>query len=247
VTAPALWTESFSVRAYEIGPDERARVLTLCDYAQEAAGNHARALGVESFDLGHGPGAWVLHRLRMRVDRFPDWREAVGVETWPSAEDGLRAERDFVFRGEGGVPLAHAVSTWLVLDVARRRPARLPASVRAIRVPVAPRALPPAAPPTAPEEAAAECRFSVRRADLDRNGHANNVRFVEWALEGVTEDVAASKRLAAFDALFKAEAAAGDTVVVETASCGADSYAHRLRRAADGIELAVLHTHWAAP
>ena len=36
--APEVWRQPFAVRAYEVGPDERASVLTLADYFQEAAG-----------------------------------------------------------------------------------------------------------------------------------------------------------------------------------------------------------------
>lgn len=265
---PLVWTESFRVRAYEVGPDERARVLTLCDYVQEAAGEHAHAAGVEDFALADGPGTWVLARLRLRLAERPAMRETVTVVTWPSGRDGLRAERDFeLFAGDlaggetGGTRLAWGTSTWFVMSVARRRPVRLPPALDAFGPPDRPRAVPPpGADPAAPERVLAEARFTVRRSDLDRVGHANNVRFAEWVLEATERLPSPPGHLAGLDLLFRAEAVAGDTVVSAVGPAGTDApvtdatgtdvpggalaLAHQLTREADGRVLAVARTLW---
>ena len=254
-----VWTESFRVRAYEVGPDERASVLTLCDYVQEAAGEHARAAGVEDFALANGPGTWVLSRLRLRLAGQPAMRETVTVVTWPSGRDGLRAERDFeLFAGnpDTGPRLLWGTSTWFVMSVARRRPVRLPPALDAFGPPDRARSLPPTeTDPAAPEAVLAEARFTVRRSDLDRVGHANNVRFAEWVLEATETLPSPPGRLAGLDLLFRAEAVAGDTVVSAVgpvaedttgtdAADGSLTLAHRLTRASDGRLLAVAHTFW---
>ena len=124
--SPLVWREPFSIRAYEVGPDETASVLTVCDLLQEAAGEHARAADREGFPLPNGGrSTWVLARLRLQLHRRPRMRERVEVETWPSDLDGLRATRDFRLSADGE-PLAVATSTWFLMDVARRRPVRLP-------------------------------------------------------------------------------------------------------------------------
>ena len=69
---PLVWSEPFSIRAYEVGPDETASVLTVCDLLQEAAGEHARASDREGFPLPDGGWAtWVLSRLRVVMHRRP--------------------------------------------------------------------------------------------------------------------------------------------------------------------------------
>jgi medium-chain acyl-[acyl-carrier-protein] hydrolase len=242
---PLVLSVSFEVRAYEVGPDGAASPLALCDYLQEAAGHHARALGVEFPALPAGAGTWVLARLRLHVERLPAHGETVGVETWPSAHDGLRAERDFVVRTADGRPVARASSEWLVIDPARRRPARLPTDVRALRLPERPRALPPEPEPAAPAAPDAASTFAVRRSDLDRVGHANNVRFVEWALEAVPDAHFAAHTLARLDVRYRAEAVRGTVVRVEGGP-GAEpgALAHHLRRDADGATLALARSLW---
>jgi acyl-ACP thioesterase len=239
-----VWTEPFRVRAYEVGPDERARVLALCDYVQEAAGEHAASAGVETFALADGPGTWILSRLRFEIAGRPPMRSRVRVVTWPAAQDGLRAERDFELRDDADAVLMRGTSTWVVMSVARRRPVRLPDAISTFGPADRPRALPPPdAEPSAPETVTAEARFTVRTSDLDRVGHANNVRFAEWALEAAER--LSPGTLAGLDLAFRAEAVAGD-VVVSTVGPGdaPGRCAHRLARDSDDRTLALATSIW---
>jgi medium-chain acyl-[acyl-carrier-protein] hydrolase len=242
---PPLWTEPFRVRSYEIGPDGRIALPPLCDWLQEAAGNHATALGVATDQLLEGGKAWVLTRLQVEVARYPAWREAVTVQTWPSAEDGLYAQRDFLLTDEAGGPIARATSQWLVIDVARRRPLRLPSAVTALTRPDRPHALSPSrhalSPPETPD---APHPFTVRRSDLDLNQHVNNVRYVEWALEATPPGVIEGSRCVGVDVQFRAESVYGDTIESLAEAEAPGAVRHLVRRASDHRLLAVLHTRW---
>ncbi len=238
---PLVWTEPFVIRAYEVGPDEAASVLTVCDLLQEAAGEHARATDRDGFPLPSGGHAtWVMSRLRLRVARRPTIHEGVAVETWPSALDGLRATRDFRMTGDDGRVLAVATSLWFLIDVARRRPVRLPAAMDGFAAADKPRALTLGAPPHAPAEVEHAQTFAVRRSDLDRVGHANNVRFVEWALEALPD----AAGLREVDVLYRSEAVAGDDVASEAGPLAGGARDHRLTRASDGRILALARTQW---
>ena len=238
---PLVWTEPFRIRATEVGPDERATVLALADLLQEAAGEHARASGREHFDLEAGRGTWVLARMRLAVARRPALREAVTVETWPSAYEGVRVHRDFLLRGEGGAVDVRATSVWFVIDVARRRPVRLPPSMHTFGPPADhERALDVGDPPEAPASVEAEQAFAVRHADLDRVGHANNVRFLEWALEAA----GGADGLREIDVAYRAEAVLGDRVVSLVGPRVDGVRAHEIVREADGRTLARARTLW---
>lgn len=238
--APEVWRHGFTVRAYEVGPDERASVLTVADYFQEAAGEHARSGGVETFDLDGSVGTWVLQRLRLRFDGLPHMRQAVEVETWPSGRDRLKAYRDYRLRSEAGDVLAVGTSAWFVIDVERRRPVRLPAGLERFGPAEPEDVLSFEAPPEAPEAVEHARTFHVRRSDLDRVGHANNVRFLEWALEALPS----ADGLREIEVVYQSEAVYGDDVVSEAGPLVDGARAHRLARAADGRTFALARTLW---
>lgn len=246
--APTVWTDPFTVRSYEIGPDGRLTVPTLCDYLQEAAGNHATALGVATDRLLADGLAWLLARLQVEVFRLPAWREEIAVQTWPSAADGLYAQRDFSVTDSDGDQIARATSQWFVLNVERRRPTRLPAEVLAFDLPDRPHALEPGrAPHPSLEVAEHERLFTVRRSDLDLNRHVNNVRFVEWALEAVPDEIQETRTLRSLDVQFRAESVYGDTIrsacATEESSDGV-ALTHEVTRESDGQLLARARTVW---
>ena len=236
-----VWTEAFVIRAYEVGPDGNASVLTLCDLLQEAAGEHARSAGREGFALPNGGWAtWVLSRLGLEVDRLPRLRERIEIETWPASLDGLRATRDFRAYGDDGLEVARATSQWFLIDVDRRRPVRLPPSMDGFAALGRPRALVLEDEPHAPGSAEHRQTFAVRRSDLDRVGHANNVRFLEWMLESLPS----ADGLEGVDVRYRAEAVYGDRITVESGPALEGVRYHRVARASDDRTLALARTTW---
>lgn len=239
---PLVWIQTFQIRAYEVGPDETASVLTVCDLLQEAAGEHALSMNRDGFDLPDGRFAtWVLARLRVQLHRRPRIRETVTIETWPSDLDGLRAFRDFRMTGEEGDALASATSAWFLIDPERRRPVRLPPSMEGFSLRDRERSLTFSSsgltPPDSPET---ERTFTVRRSDLDRVGHANNVRFIEWALEALDGENA----LREIDVQYRTEAVYGDSVVSRASAMHEGVRSHEITRVADGRSLALARTLW---
>jgi len=239
------WTESFAVRSYEVTPHGRASLQTLCKYCQEVAGNHAQALGLSRDAMLDRGLAWVLMRLRLQVQRYPEWGHTVRVETWPSGVDSLHATRAFLLRDGNAAPLARGTSAWAVIDVKRRRPVRIPDDVYDIEPPDRPRPLDFATRRVhALEQADRARRFDVRFSDLDVNQHVNNVRYVEWALEAAPREMLLTQQPTEIDIQFRAETGLGETVVTQLQQ-DADRLLHRLRRTRDDKTVAQATTQWA--
>lgn len=243
-----IWTESFRVRPHEVTPTGTASLLALGTYLQEAAGHHAEALGVSMQALQAENQAWVLAHLHVAIDRLPKWEDEVTVETWPSDLDRLYATREFVLHADE-TAIAHATSTWLVLDTEARRPRRPPRMLYDLETPDRPPALPHDWDDLSlPERADHRRSFDVRYHDLDVNRHVNNVRYLEWALETLPPDLLDAHRCTSLALQFKAETTLGDPVQaaaqVEDTDDALD-VRHALRHADDDRLLAVAHTQWA--
>lgn len=240
--------ETFCVRAYESGVDNRVTLPAYCNYLQEIAGNHARELGLGIRELQDAGFTWMLERLRLSVGGYAAWRENVTIRTWPAGLRGrLSAVRDFVARGDSGAVLLQGVSAWLYVDLSTRRIARLPEAFAAL----APAGTPhvDVAEPSRkipdfgePEWSAA---LTVRRSDTDFNAHVNNAHYVEWTLECLPDAWCGAHRARELDISFRAAAKWGDTVVCEAAREGGRALLHRIRRQSDQAVLAVARTVWA--
>jgi len=229
---PVYGTEDVVVRCYETGPGGLARPATFADYFQEAASNNARALGFPGERLWAQGMAWVLARLALHVHRYPAAGETVCIRTWPAAHDRTIAQRCYEATDIHGQPLAWGTSAWVVMDMASRRMLPIPDFVaqgypkdQPDCRPFATRAVPKL------REPAHQAQLLSRRADMDANGHVNNARYVDWVLEAMQQDFAATHEPSMVDITFRAECGAGVPLVSLCSAPEEQTSLHSLRLA----------------
>jgi acyl-ACP thioesterase len=222
--------EEFKIRATEIDFDQKATLPAICNLLQEVAGNHAQELQFDITDLQQDKLTWVLHRLCVKMYRYPDWRETITIQTWPSSGDGLRAYRDFLILDSDENIIGKSLSYWLMMNIESRRPTRIPQKI----LDMAPTNIEHVLPVTdgnfkdIKNPDATQC-FDVRKTDLDLNRHVNNVRFIEWALSCVPENETVSE----IDIKFMAESVFGDTALAEIKNNPDGGFYHQIERVSD--------------
>lgn len=252
--AIAPHSEEFTIYEFLGDGNGRGSIQGLCEYMQEAAGNHAAKLGLSMNRLYDEKLAWVLARLRLVPEKMPAMHSRIVVETWPVGIEGLQYRRDFIVRGMGGDVLLRAVTQWVVVSLETRKAGRVPAFIAEVGLANANSVTAmDDARPRFPEvgEAFESCDFRARLSDLDRNRHVNNVRYMDWIIESVPE-AARNGRLADLELMFRAEAYKDDTIAVRTMpeSPGAEAPApgeifyHSLVRERDNKELVRAKSVW---
>ncbi len=236
------------MRSYETDPQGRLRIPILCQLLQEAATTHAALLGVAVELLIDSGFAWVLSRLELEMERWPGVDEEIVVETWPDALNRLFTERKFMLFDAKGCQVGSATTLWLVLDLTRRRPVRLPAEVvdrlSALGLDDSPARGGELMPPDPIDH---ERSFTVRRSDLDLAGHVNNTSYVEWAVEAVPDEIHDNNELALLEIQFLSECHHGQNVLSRSQIIdrkhGTD-VRHQLIREEDGIEVSRAASVW---
>lgn len=244
----AVHDQRFRVRAYETDPHGRLEVPILCKLMQEAATAHAGILGVSVETLMDHGVAWVLSHLRLEIERWPGPDAEIVIRTWPEAANRLFIERRFEVLDSTGELWASASTHWLVLDLERRRPVRLPAMVLEAMTsheigstPLKPDRL------DGPEIVDHERIFTVRRTDLDLADHVNNTSYIEWAIEAVPDEVWANQELAELQIGFLSECHHGQTIVSVSQTmeeARGTMVRHQLVRREDGEPAARARTLW---
>jgi acyl-ACP thioesterase len=237
-----IYDKIFDIRSYEVDLTGNVRPTALLNYMQEAAGDHARRLGIAVRDLLPRGLTWVLSRTHLKLLGTAVSREEVHVRTWPSTREGRFTCREFELTVAADRPLALATCSFAVLDLATRRPVVI--DKRLLSYPLVPRRVIADDFATLPRlaEAETELTFRVGRADLDINRHANNVAYAAWALETMPASVADKCHLA-----YRAEVLYGETIRARSRELpGSEDrmFLHQLVRAEDGVELTRLVTRW---
>lgn len=230
-------SETFTIRASEVGSGGQITLPALCSLFQEVAGNHALKLNFDITQLHEQDLTWVLHRMDIQIDRYPNWREKIMVETWPAAGDALRAYRDYRILDQEGNQIGACLSYWMMINLKTRKPTRMPKEVLDLRLSEIDHVLPVKSDRISSfEEADATKKFVVRKSDLDMNEHVNNARFVEWLMETYDDDKA--YLIKNIDIMFMRESHAGDMITSERKNEEHQNYRHQLTNQ-DGDVLAL--------
>jgi acyl-ACP thioesterase len=209
---------------------------------------HAAILGVAVESLIEGGVAWVLSKLYLEIKRWPAADEEIVIETWPEAASRLFTERRFEILDPSGRRIGAVSTLWLVLDLDRRRPIRLPPQVtdrlHEHELGPEPRKFGDLA---APDPIERELGFTVRRSDLDLADHVNNTSYVEWAIEAVPDEVWSTADLDELEIHFLCECHSGQAVLSRSQVIDRGNETevrHQLIRQEDGAEVARARTIW---
>jgi len=238
---------SFLVRTYEVDFRAKALPLTLLNYLQDAAGEHAARLGFSVLDLLKRDLTWLLSRYHVRIVRTPSFGETVTITTWPSGRQGIFALRDFEITDGAGRPVGAATSSWILWNLKSRQPARLEENLPD-RVALERRAVPDDFPPLpACPPGGRELGFRVEMQDIDFNNHVNHPVYIQWALETAPEPVLRTLTPAAIEVAYKGEAVYGEEVVsriVQVEEGPRPVFLHGIFHKVRGTELTRLRTTW---
>ena len=146
---------------------------------QEVAGNHFSQLAMDYETLAQRGLFWAITRNKVQITRLPVRGEKIRLETWPMPTTRVAYPRSIVAYDEAGNEVFRSITLWVLMDLGSRSMV-LPGK-SGIEVAGTLRGNELASPLGLPAKALANRRSrSVCFTDLDRNGHMNNTKYLDW-------------------------------------------------------------------
>lgn len=169
-------------------------------------------LGV-GFDALYRQGRlWVISRIKAVIERTPALYETVTAETWPEPTGRVDFDRDYLVRGADGRIIARGVSKWCVIDLNSRRLVRAQDIIFPGEFCMEKTFETPFTKLAQQESLPIAFEHTVRRSDLDHNGHMNNARYGELLLDAVPTD----RMIRAFQIDFLHEALHNEMIAIHS-------------------------------
>ena len=174
-----IYRQQFTIDHLHLDRFGRCKPSALLYFAQEAAENHCLILAADWRTLQEKGLFWAVIRQKVQVTRLPAAGEVITVETWPMPTTRVAFPRSTVAYDQQGNEVFRAISLWVLMDVESR--AMVLPGKSGITVEGTLRGTELSAPGR-PVPAVLEKRQSraVRFSELDRNGHMNNTRYLDW-------------------------------------------------------------------
>lgn len=212
-----MFTLQEKIRFSETAHTGRLNMYGIVNYFQDCCTLHSDFLGYGVERNRKEGTAWILNSWQIVVERYPKGHEVIDVNTWPTKFERFIGTRNFSMKTKEGEMLAYANSIWSFMDRKMMRPIRPSGEMveaygieEPLDMEYAPRKI------KAPKEWEDMEPFPVRRSFIDTNGHMNNGKYVEAALE-YAED---PEKIRQMRVEFKLSAMYGEMIYPKTAQDG---------------------------
>jgi len=174
-----IYQQEFHINDAAVDCFGRLKPSMLLFYVQEVAGIHASSLGAGYDALALKNLFWAILRTHVQITRLPRSGETIRVETWPMPTSRVAYPRSVVAYDAAGNEVFRAISLWCLMDTVSR--AMVLPGKSGVLVNGTLRGNELAVPGSlAVKGLQNTASRTVRFSDLDRNGHMNNTRYLEW-------------------------------------------------------------------
>ena len=174
-----IFQKDFQISDIHVDCFGRLKPSMLLYLAQEIAGSHCKELNADYQALAQHRLFWAISRTKVVINRMPRSGETIHMETWPMPTTRVAYPRSMVAYDEAGNELFRTISLWVLMDLDTRKMV-LPGQ-SAISVDGTLRGMELATPGgLVPKPLANSSSRTVRFSDLDRNGHMNNTKYLDW-------------------------------------------------------------------
>lgn len=177
-----IYSREFSIDTVYVDRFGRLKSSMILYFAQEVATDHCEILGCDWDAMAQKGLFWAVIRHRIQIQRLPMVGENIRIETWPMPTTRTSYPRSMAAYDEQGEVLFRVHSLWVLMDVKSRAmvlPGKSGVEVNGI---LRGTELPTPAS-LIPREMERQTARTVCYSDLDRNGHMNNVKYLDWAAD----------------------------------------------------------------
>lgn len=174
-----FFVQNFEINDMVVDRFGRLKPSMVLLYAQTVATQHGEQLSVGYDILREKRMFWAVIRHRVQISRMPHHGETIRVETWPMPATRSAYPRSVIAYDEAGNECFRAISLWVLMDMDKRSMILPGKSGISVMGSVRGNELAPPGSLT-PKPLVNHRQRSVCFSDLDRNGHMNNTKYLEW-------------------------------------------------------------------
>ncbi len=239
--------KQFELRYFEMNEFGVASPTSILTLLEETAADHCCLINHSLDQLAEQNIGWILISGYMQIERYPAYREKITVRTWLSKYSNIKGFRENIIYDEQGLIIGRAKGLWVFFDIEKRRPIQIFNDIKnswsfkseeCINYNIAKKI-------NAIDSANYTRIFKVNRYDTDKNKHVNNIRYLQWAIESVPDEIINNYYLFSIDGRFVAEAQYDDTIISLAEEDGIDtSFLHTIKIQNNNKVCAIAKTVW---
>ena len=223
-------TYTFRIEPQSVDFQYKVRLSALTDILLTTAGFNADDNGFGMRLLHSMNYAWVLLRMAIEMDIFPLQYENIHVKTWIEHVGRATTTRHFRIYNDRNEIIGKASSVWAMIDMKTRKAQDLSVlkgiqdfahgdSIN-IEKPIKINAI----------EGVLKDSFKIKYSDIDINGHANSIRYIDWISNCFSLEIYRLKKLKRFEINFMNEMMYDDKVEIYMQQLTTNDFLFEIRK-----------------
>jgi acyl-ACP thioesterase len=242
--------KQFELRYFEVNEFGIASPTTILTLLEETAADHCFSIDHSLYQLKKENVGWVLFSGIIQMHRYPSYKEKIKIRTWLSEYSTVKGFRENIIYDAQENIIGGARGLWVFFDIERRRPVKIPEEIKekwsnrneeSICYNISKKIKPI-------EKADFQLKFKVNRYDTDMIKHVNNIRYLQWVIETIPDEIVDNYYMYSIDGRFTGEAHYGQTIDSLTKNekngMNEKSFMHTIKNAETNKVCATAKTIW---
>ena len=248
------YIDEYIVGFRDIDRNYDIKIPQLLEILGTVSTKHTNSIGFDPLYLNRQGLAWILYEWKVEIQYTKLYAQPITIETFAVDRKGLYFIRYFGIYDKNGKIIGRASAKWIVINIEKRKITKLPKEMLNIidfditsmnenqkwiyQIPNE------SVKPGNLKDDCIQKIFPIRFYDIDANNHANNVKYVEWAIETLNGDdnFLHSNRIESLNIIYKKET--GEKGKIHSKAINQDNTTYHEIYSDNEILLAVLEIVW---
>ena len=208
-----IFKKEYKINIFNVDSDHICKFSSLVDFLWDIVISQSDSLGETNEGFVHNQCIWVLLKYDITIYEYPKFKDTITVDTKVIGAKKFYGYRQNTIKNSEGKVIGEVFSTAILIDFENRRPMRISSEqgeVYGLNREL--HEVPPLddIPKIKKEDYLKD--YPVRYSDIDSNGHVNNVKYMEMAIDTLPRSILNEYKIFNIKVLFKKETTDGDTL-----------------------------------
>ncbi|MCR1949919.1 thioesterase [Clostridium sp. DSM 100503] len=212
-----IFEKEYTINIFNVDSEHKCTFSSLADFLWDVIIAQSDYLGETNEGFAQNNCIWVLLKYDITIYEYPKFKDKITVQTKVLGTKKFYGYRQNTMKNSEGKIIGEVFSTAILIDFDKRRPMRISPKQSEIyglkeelvEVPVLDD-IPKLQKPDYIKD------YPVRYSDIDFNGHVNNVKYMEMAMDTLPRSILNEYNLFNIKVLFKKETTDGDTLHISS-------------------------------
>ena len=210
------YEKMYEIHYYECDKNLNCTLESIMNFLGDVGNKHAESLNVGMEYLTERNITWVFYKYNIKVNRYPEYEEKIRVKTVAEEFKKFYALRSYEIYDEKNIKIVEGSALFLLIDIVKRRAIKITDDqYKAYNVDKGSTGKNLIGRLERLEKVKNNeyvSNFKVRYSDIDFNKHVNNVKYVQWFMDSVPQEIREEYELKEIDILFEHECYYNDEI-----------------------------------